>query len=155
MRRGEKSLGRAWQEDLWSVPPCQPSLYSCQASGHTDLGSQDSLSWVERAPPHPQGGNTLFPRNVGLLAVKDQLLLGLMMLQNTTSTRGLQRGLYYNCFSPAALSKGPLEQGKDDNGDDPHLQLCKLSFLESEDQGSAAIVGPNLASPGWHRYQRP
>ena len=48
-----------------------------------------------------------------------------------------------------------LEQGKDDNGDDPHLQLCKLSFLESEDQGSAAVVGPNLGSPGWCRYQRP
>ena len=48
--------------------------------GASDLGSQDRLSQVERAPFHPQGGNALFPRNGGLLAVKGQLLLGLMTL---------------------------------------------------------------------------
>lgn len=84
--------------------------------GASDLGSQDRLSQVERAPLHPQEGNALFPRNGGLLAVKGQLLLGLMTLQKTTS-RCAACILIIFCRHPS--HGDPQEQCKDDNTDDP------------------------------------
>lgn len=44
-------------------------------------------------PLHPKGGNIPLLRNVGWLAVKGQLLSGLVTLQNTASTWVLQCAL--------------------------------------------------------------
>ena len=97
-----------------------------------DLGSQDSLSWVERDTTHPQGGNTLCPRNVGFLAVKHRLLLRLM-LQNTASTCGLQNVLW------SFLSSSPLstEQRRNSSGDDlMYSSVNSLPDSSGKDSGS-------------------
>lgn len=58
----------------------------------------------------------------GFLAVKDNLLLGLMLLQDPASTSyGLQHVLQHNRFS-AVQSLSVLEQCRNNNEDDPHLQ---------------------------------
>lgn len=69
---------------------------------------------MERVPP--QGGNILLLWNAGQLAVKGQLLLGLVTLQNTASTRFCN--MYCNHFH-SSPQRDLVEQYDGDNEDDP------------------------------------
>lgn len=100
------------------------------ALGHEDLGSQDRLPLMEGAPPFPEGDNTLYPRNVGWLAVKGQLLLGLVTLQNTTGTSVLQC-VVQSFFTSSPLKETWWSKTMEIIGLSHCLQLCKPRLPES------------------------